>query len=264
MGDLAVNLAVSAAAIVVLIGAIMAAAIAVKNQSSIDIFWGPGFVLVAVVSCLCSMGPDPHLAPGPVRHVSIREARNRLRRALTRAITGRNLNLADPRVGHDEEEVRMDDQALNRRRILLGAGAAGAVAIGAVAGAPSASASHSSPAGSWKTTRKDDPPGDPMRVSLILSFAEGGVVISHDLSPAGPPQTGTWARRADGGFKATFWSGQPGPDGPGAPGFTIRVRIRGSVHMDRISGTYEYWVFDASGAVDSTGTGSFSGRRVDA
>ncbi len=34
--------------------AIMAASIRVRNQSIVDIFWGPGFVLVAVVSFLAS------------------------------------------------------------------------------------------------------------------------------------------------------------------------------------------------------------------
>ncbi|MGH1561217.1 DUF1295 domain-containing protein [Mumia sp. DW29H23] len=53
-GDLALNLLVSAAAVVVLMGAIMATAIAIKNQSIIDIFWGPGFVVVALVSYLVS------------------------------------------------------------------------------------------------------------------------------------------------------------------------------------------------------------------
>ncbi|EFQ84793.1 hypothetical protein HMPREF0063_10134 [Aeromicrobium marinum DSM 15272] len=57
-GDLALNLAVSAAAVVVFIGVIMAAAIRLKNQSIIDIFWGPGFVVVAVVSYLMSMGSE--------------------------------------------------------------------------------------------------------------------------------------------------------------------------------------------------------------
>ncbi|KAA1425169.1 DUF1295 domain-containing protein [Mumia zhuanghuii] len=53
-GDLALNLIVSAAAVLVLMGAIMATAIAIKNQSIIDIFWGPGFVVVALVSYLVS------------------------------------------------------------------------------------------------------------------------------------------------------------------------------------------------------------------
>jgi steroid 5-alpha reductase family enzyme len=56
--DLALNLGLSAAAIVVYIAAIMAYSIATRNHSIIDIFWGPGFVLVAVVSYLASIGSE--------------------------------------------------------------------------------------------------------------------------------------------------------------------------------------------------------------
>lgn len=57
-GDLALNLLAVTAATAVFIGAIMATAIAIKNQSIIDIFWGPGFVVAAVVSYLMSAGGD--------------------------------------------------------------------------------------------------------------------------------------------------------------------------------------------------------------
>jgi len=54
-GDLALNFGISIVATIVFIGAIMATANAIKNHSIIDIFWGPGFVVVAVVSYLLSM-----------------------------------------------------------------------------------------------------------------------------------------------------------------------------------------------------------------
>lgn len=57
-GDLALNLLVVIVAITVFVGVIMAAAIKLKNQSIIDIFWGPGFVVAAVVSYLMSAGGD--------------------------------------------------------------------------------------------------------------------------------------------------------------------------------------------------------------
>lgn len=55
-GDVALNLGVSVLATAVFIGVIMATAVAIKNHSIIDIFWGPGFVVVAVVSYLLSAG----------------------------------------------------------------------------------------------------------------------------------------------------------------------------------------------------------------
>lgn len=54
--DLALNLLAVTAAIVVFVGAIMATAIRIKNQSIIDIFWGPGFVVAAIVSYVMSNG----------------------------------------------------------------------------------------------------------------------------------------------------------------------------------------------------------------
>lgn len=57
-GDLALNLLAVTIAVVVFIGAIMATAIRIKNQSIIDIFWGPGFVVAAGVSYVVSSGGD--------------------------------------------------------------------------------------------------------------------------------------------------------------------------------------------------------------
>lgn len=55
-GDLALNLIVSALAVTVLVAGVMLYSIATKNHSIIDIFWGPGFVVVAAVSYLASTG----------------------------------------------------------------------------------------------------------------------------------------------------------------------------------------------------------------
>jgi steroid 5-alpha reductase family enzyme len=55
-GDIALNVVAVTAAIIVFIGLIMAAAIKMQNQSIIDIFWGPGFVVAAVVSYVVSSG----------------------------------------------------------------------------------------------------------------------------------------------------------------------------------------------------------------
>ena len=159
----------------------------------------------------------------------------------------------------------MDEHIVNRRRVLMGTGAA--VAIGSVAGASSASASSSSGSGltgSWVVSRKDDAPAAAVKTTTVISFTAGGVLISQDISPADSTFTGTWAGRGGGGFEGTMWMGQPGPAGPGKPGLTIRVRIRGGWRQDKIWGTYQFSVFDPSGAVATHGTGSFSGHRVDA
>ena len=70
------------------------------------------------------------------------------------------------------------------------------------------------PSSSWLITRQDD--GSPAPVTGVLSFSGGNVIIEHDINPAGPPFTGTWASRGQKRFAATFWSGQAG-SGPNQP-----------------------------------------------
>ncbi|MGN6609715.1 MAG: DUF1295 domain-containing protein [Jatrophihabitans sp.] len=54
-GHFGVNLAVTAGATVVTIGLVMAVSMARRNHSFIDIYWGPGFAVIALVSYLASM-----------------------------------------------------------------------------------------------------------------------------------------------------------------------------------------------------------------
>jgi hypothetical protein len=158
-----------------------------------------------------------------------------------------------------------EEQSIGRRRMLRGAGAAaGGVAVSTVALASPALADggHSRVAGSWMIVHQDD--ADPAEVKAVISFALGGVFISHDISPAGPPFTGTWERRGHDRFRATFWSGFPGDEGPGSAGPTIRIRARGQVDGDEISGTFTFTVFDPGGEVVDSASGTFSGERIDA
>jgi hypothetical protein len=161
----------------------------------------------------------------------------------------------------------MGERTLGRREVLMGAGvAAGGVALTGLGAAPAVANDQGGgdPSGSWLVTRQDDPPGDPTKVKLVLSFAGGNVFVSHDINPAGPPFTGTWAHRHGGRFKATFWTGVAGGPG-GGPGPTIRVRLRGRRDHNTISGKYDFAVFDpvSDQQVDS-GTGSLSGIRINA
>ena len=159
----------------------------------------------------------------------------------------------------------MVDHVLGRRQVLRGAGVAtGAAAVGVALASPaSASEGHGSRlAGSWMVVHQDDPGGDPTKVQAVVSFAGGGVLLSHDINPAGPPQSGTWEAFNGDRFKGTFWGGQPS-DGPGSPGFTVRVRVWGTHHGDSIWGTYAFTVFGPHGVVTS-GTGKFKGSPIDA
>ena len=164
----------------------------------------------------------------------------------------------------------MGEQSLGRRQVLRGAGvvAAGGAAVTAVTGLGLASPAMASDdggsgglAGSWMVTRQDD--GDPTEVQAVFSFAGGGVFVEHDIQPAGPPFTGTWARGSGGRFRATIWSGFPG-EGPGSPGVAVRVRLVGRLEHRTISGTYTATVFDPTGAPVESNTGRFSGHPISA
>jgi hypothetical protein len=163
----------------------------------------------------------------------------------------------------------MGEQSLGRRQVLRRAGvvAAGGAAVTAVTGLGLATPAMASDGGdggltgSWMVTRQDD--GDPTRIKAVFSFAGGGVFVEHDILPAGPPFTGTWARGDGGRFRATIWSGFPG-EGPGSPGVAVRVRLVGRLEHRTISGTYTATVFDSTGAAVESNTGKFSGQPINA
>jgi hypothetical protein len=160
----------------------------------------------------------------------------------------------------------MTEHTMRRRQVMLGAGAAaGGVTVGGLASATPVladDAGRGNVTGSWLIIHQDT--GDPVAVIGVASFAAGGVLINHDISPAGPPGTGTWASRGGNRFRGTFWTGFPGEGGPGTAGPTVRVRVQGHVERDMISGTYSVAVFDPSGEQVDSGTGTFRGQRINA
>jgi hypothetical protein len=159
----------------------------------------------------------------------------------------------------------MSENAVGRRQALRGAGiAAGGVAIAGLATATPAMADNDNGLlGSWMCVRQDD--GTPDKIRLVLSFADGGVIIEHDISPAGPPFTGTWSRRGK-SFRATFWTGFPGEQGPESVGPTVRVKLQGTLSHDRITATYRTTLFAPGSETEvlETVTGSLTGRRINA
>lgn len=164
----------------------------------------------------------------------------------------------------------MDDQILDRRVVLRGAGLAGASALGGVALAAPATADDNGRThgvlGGWLITHRDDPPGDPTPVKGVITFAAGGAFANQDIDPISPTGMGTWAMNGKNGFRVNFWSGSPA-GGPDDHPFTVNVRVRGTVRGDRIAGTFRFRAFDAT--TDDRepvfeGTGKFRGRRIEA
>src|SRR3954452_14427501 len=163
----------------------------------------------------------------------------------------------------------MEPTGMDRRRVLSGVGvAAGAIVAGTVVMSSPAKAddgenhdnenNNGNITGSWMVTRQSD--NDPTDHAMaVLSFAAGNVMIIHDINPAGPPFTGTWARDNNHGFRATVWTGQSGggPNDPGPPP-VLRVQLQGNVQKGMLSGTYHLTVFDgATNDVLFEDTGTF-------
>jgi hypothetical protein len=163
------------------------------------------------------------------------------------------------------------DDVIQRRHLLrnvglVAGGAATASGLGAVVAPASARHPHGGGRrgrrrllGSWVVERTE---GDGT-VTLVGSFAAGGVIVVHDIDPAGPPVTGTWRMLDRNSWRATLWTGFPGEEGPGSPGPTARLRIFGEVRRRRIRGTYEVTFFAPDGSELGAG-GTFVGRPIEA
>jgi hypothetical protein len=175
-------------------------------------------------------------------------------------------------------------EAISRRRMLVGAGGAAAAAGALVATAPRVGAQgNSRPAGrskdddglvgTWLVVHTDDPSEDnpnPEPSTTTVSLIPGGVVVTHDVNPPGPPGQGAWERTDDaGGFVLTFVSSGQAPPEPGAGGgepqiFVITVTVTGSLSDGTISGTFTFSGVDGTGAPLFSGTGSFTGTLMSA
>jgi hypothetical protein len=155
---------------------------------------------------------------------------------------------------------------ISRRQALTGAGATaviGAAALVLPASPAAADEQGNGLLGSWLIKRTDDG-APPPPILATLSFTGGGVFLSRDVNPPSAPGQGAWARTDQKGFVFTFLSGQQGPP-PGGTAI-VKVKGKGTVDGDHISGTYTFTVTDGSipPNVLATGTGKFNGSRMEA
>lgn len=158
----------------------------------------------------------------------------------------------------------MAEDSVGRRGLLRGAGlAAGGLTLGGVAVAAPASAGGPSGggqlSGSWRVNVHND---DGDESVSVISFAAGQVCIVHDISPAGPPFTGTWRWR-HGSFRATVLTGFAG-QGPDSPGPIIELKLSGGVRHGQLRGSFTFSVTDPAGQEVDTGSGTFDGERIEA
>ena len=158
----------------------------------------------------------------------------------------------------------MTENSVDRRSWLRGAGvAAGGAALGgaALASPAAAGGGHEDRelSGSFMVHVHND---DGSHTVSVLSLAAGDVCVVHDISPAGPPFTGTWRSRHHGSFRATVLTGTPGEGGPGSAGAVIELKLRGAVRHHEVSGSFTYTVTDPTGHEVDSGSGTFEGERI--
>jgi hypothetical protein len=159
----------------------------------------------------------------------------------------------------------MIKDSVGRRSVLRNAGmAVGGVALSGVVLASPTSAGESRGegrlSGSWRVNVHND---DGDESVSILSFAAGQVCVVHDISPAGPPFTGTWRLARHGSFQATVLTGFPG-DAPGTAGPVIELKLFGAAQHGQLSGSFTFTVTDPAGNEVDTGSGTFDGERIEA
>ncbi|WP_406830259.1 hypothetical protein ABEG17_14865 [Pedococcus sp. KACC 23699] len=162
----------------------------------------------------------------------------------------------------------MSNTTIGRRQLVrTAAGVAAGGVLVAGAGATSASAStsahesdsHHSVLGGWWVEHNDDPPGPPNTGIAVVSIGAGGIIISNDIRPAGTDANGAWTMEEE-RFKATVWG--VADLGPGVPPGSVRIRVRGRLHHDRLVGTFTATGYDAKGARLFSNTGTFTGTRL--
>jgi hypothetical protein len=172
----------------------------------------------------------------------------------------------------------MPTDAISRRRMLLAGGGAAAAGAALVLN-PSVAGAHGPDdderehraglVGTWLVPHTDDPAGDtPGDVGVAtISFVPGGVLVTHELNPPGPPGQGAWERMGRNGFVFRFLSSglQGPPEGSGPPPiFVLTVEGSGKLSDGQISGTYSFRVTDGDDNELDTGTGKFTGTRISA
>ncbi len=155
----------------------------------------------------------------------------------------------------------MSELTMNRRQAVRTAAgvAAGSVLVAGAGVGAAAAHDDNGLVGSWVVTHRNDKPAPPEVGKAVVSFIAGGVIITNGIDPVEPVGSGSWERRHNGRFVATFWSGFEA-EGKNPAG-TIRVQVSGRLSDDKISGTFKVTVYPKKGKSESV-TGTFNGTRL--
>jgi hypothetical protein len=161
----------------------------------------------------------------------------------------------------------MADQRFDRRRVLKGAAAFGAVgALAAVQGPPIARAdAMTGIEGTWLATVTTGGSGAPPPFQALVTFTAGGGLVETDQST--PPSQrsagqGTWACSDDdqvhAGFLAFLFDASGHPQGTLIVRFTVRLSEDGTA----LTGAGTFQVVDLTGQVVDSGSFTLQGRRT--
>ena len=149
------------------------------------------------------------------------------------------------------------ENAVSRRGVIAGLGAAGAAAgFAAVSG--SAEAAAPSVRGTWLIEPTDS--SGPAGFQALAAFAAGGVFATTGSDQAGTG-LGQWNSTGPRKFGFTYLNFHFDTDGK--PSNTVKVRAAGTFKGSRLSGRATLSVFDPSGAkLGEDAKFKFTGKRV--
>jgi hypothetical protein len=161
----------------------------------------------------------------------------------------------------------MADQRFDRRRVLKGAAAFGAVgALAAVQGPPIARAdAMTSIEGTWLATVTTGGSGAPPPFQALVTFTAGGGLVETDQSSSPSQRSagqGTWARTDDDQVRARFhaflFDASGHPQGTLLVQFTVQLSEDG----EPLTGAGTFQVVDLTGKVVDSGSFTLQGRRI--
>lgn len=167
----------------------------------------------------------------------------------------------------------MQETRVSRRRVLKGAGIAGAAGLAALV--PTATVARAEDGtednalvGAWKGTATVTGFGS---FGTLLSFAAGGVLVHStalDLQNSAnnpnlaTPSYGAWKRKGDGTYSVKFdfftFDAQTNPSGSG------EVKEQLTVHGNDLTGTVSVTLFDLGGNPTGPIPGTIEAKRIEA
>ena len=161
----------------------------------------------------------------------------------------------------------MTDQRFERRRVLKGAAAFGALgALAAVQGPPIARAdAMTGIEGTWLSTVTTGGSGAPPPFQALTTFTAGGGLVETDQSTSPSQRSagqGTWARTDDDQVRARFLAFLVDASGHPQGTLIVRFTVQFSEEGETLAGAGTFQVVDLTAKVVDSGSFTLQGRRI--